>query len=194
MKEKCNTNVRQSKKQQRNRGRNFQRKGKKRKKRIEGAKEEVRKEEEERKKDINMIFNEIRGEVEIRRQKMIERCEMISKRKGSSFSFFHYYYYFEHKQNKTTEKAIEEYLQELKEEEVLEMAEIEIKAVERVIGETEVGVCSCGPTLNDRVTSFLLFQVFSSSFSPITYTCEKQTQTNTARKCSNQHKDSFQTW
>ena len=41
------------------------------------------------------------------------------------------------------------------------MTEIEIKAVERVIGETEVGVCSCGPTLNDRVTSFLLFQVFS---------------------------------
>ena len=109
--------------------------------------------------------------MEIQRQKMIERCEMISKRKGS----FHYYF-FKHKQNKTTEKAIEEYLQELKEEEVLEMAEIEIKAVERVIGETEVGVCSCGPTLNDRVTSFLLFQVFFSlsSFS-ITHTCEKQT-------------------
>ena len=45
---------------------------------------------------------------------MIERCEMISKRKGS----FHYYF-FKHKQNKTTEKAIEEYLQELKEKEVL---------------------------------------------------------------------------
>ena len=141
-----------------------------RKKRIEGAKEEVRKEEEERKRDINMIFNELRDEVEIQRQKMIERCEMISKRKGSSFSSFHYYYYFfEHKQNKTTEKAIEEYLQELKEEEVLEMAEIEIKAVERVIGETEVGVCSCGPTLNDRVTSFLLFQVFSFILFSITH-------------------------
>ena len=67
-----------------------------------------------------------------------------------------------------------------------------------MIGETEVGVCSCGPTLNDRVTSFLLFQVFFSlsSFS-ITHTCEKQTNkqtTNAARKCSNQHKDSFQTW
>ena len=55
---------------------------KERKKKIEGAKEEVRKEEEERKRDINMIFNELRDEVEIRRQKMIERCEnftMISE-------------------------------------------------------------------------------------------------------------------
>ena len=66
-------------------------------------------------------------------------------------------------------------MQELKEE-VLEMAEIEIKAVERMIGETEVGVCSCGPTLNDRVTSFLLFQVFFLLFFQ-SHTCEKQTQT-----------------
>ena len=60
MKEKCNTNVRQSKKQQRNRGRNFQRKGKKRKKRIEGAKEEGEKRRRRTKeRDINMIFNEL---------------------------------------------------------------------------------------------------------------------------------------
>ena len=64
---------------------------KERKKKIEGAKEEVRKEEEERKRDINTIFNELRDEVEIQRQKMIERCEMISKRKGSSFSFYYYF-------------------------------------------------------------------------------------------------------
>ena len=56
------------------------------------------------------------------------------------------------------------------------MAEIEIKAVERVIGETEVGVCSCGPTLNDRVTSFLLFQV---SFFNHTHVKNKHTNKQT---------------
>lgn len=57
------------------------------------------------------------------------------------------------------------------------MTEIEIKAVERVIGETEVGVCSCGPTLNDRVTSFLLFQVFSFILFSITHVKNKQKNT-----------------
>ena len=73
-----------------------------RKKRIEGAKEEVRKEEEERKRDINTIFNEIRGEVEIQRQKMIERCEIISKRKGS----FHYYFFLNTNKTKQQRKQL----------------------------------------------------------------------------------------
>ena len=146
----------------------------------ERAIREVESERRLRMGEIAMAMDALEKRVSERRRELEGECERISTRKGQlSFSFsssfslslsrwnlvFHLQFFTLSIFETHTEKELREHEEPLKAHE--RMAEITRAAIERVEGgeETEMGICSRGPALHDRVSSFIKILVRSLSFS-----------------------------
>ena len=108
---------------------------------------------------IDVMLEEIKTQLEIRRKKLIEKCEMIAQSK---------------------EKSIEENERKLKSHQL--MTEIEIESIRRIFGEgTPTKICLIGPHLHDRIKSFNRFQVNHFLFS-VFFSFNSQIRNNTAKR------------